>query len=356
MPSLWFGGSMKRREFLTGCRGAPAWPMVARAPGRLHLLLILGLTLALALNDQASAQDYPTRPVTLVMPYPPGGGTDFVGRTLAQGLEQRLKQPFVLDYRPGAASAIAATYVARAPADGYTILYATSTTMAINVSVHKKLNYDPVKDFMPVAMIADAPFILVVNSSLPIKSISDLIAYAKTRPLSYASNGPGGAAHLFAELLKTMLKIDMTHIPYKGNAPALNDVVAGHVSLMFVDASSSVQLVHDGKLRALGVTTKQRAPMAPELAPLAEAGVPGFEAAVWHMIVAPSSTPGPIVQKLHVAIVNIINEPAVTKDMTLRSMVPPTVTKSPENLAAFVKSEVGRWRKVVQQAGAVEVE
>ena len=163
-------------------------------------------------------------------PIRPAAALTSLAALLSQGLEQRLKQPFVLDYRPGAASAIAATYVARAPGDGYTILYATSTTMAVNVSVHKKLNYDPTKDLTPVAMIADAPFILVVNASLPIKSIADLVAYAKTKPLSYASNGPGGAAHLFAELMKTMLKIDMTHIPYKGNAPALNDVVAGHVS------------------------------------------------------------------------------------------------------------------------------
>src|SRR5262249_35239675 len=159
------------------------------------------------------------------------------------------------------------------------------------------LNYDPVKDLVPVVMVADAPFVLVVNASLPINSIPELVAYAKTKPLSYASNGPGGAAHLFAELMKTTLGIQMTHVPYKGNAPALNDVVAGHVSLMFVDASASVQLVRDGRLRGLGVPTALRAPMAAEIPPLAEVGVPGFNAAVWHMIVAPAATPKPIVQK-----------------------------------------------------------
>jgi tripartite-type tricarboxylate transporter receptor subunit TctC len=318
--------------------------------------IFLGLALSFAALSGVQAQDYPTRPVTLVMPYPPGGGTDFVGRLLTQGLEQRLKQPFVLDYRPGAASAIAATYVARAPADGYTVLYATSTTMAVNASVHKKLNYDPAKDLVPVAMIADGPFILIVNASLPIKSIADLVAYAKTKPLTYASNGPGGAAHLFAELLKSMLKIDMTHVPYKGNAPALNDVVAGHVSLMIVDLSSSVQLVREGKLRALGVTTAQRALMAPEFLPLAEVGVPGFEAAVWHMIVAPASTPGPIVQKLHAAIVDTIKQPAIAQGMTQRGFVPPADVRAPEQLAAFVKSEIDRWGKVVRQAGAAGIE
>jgi tripartite-type tricarboxylate transporter receptor subunit TctC len=313
------------------------------------------LALALAPYECAQAQDYPTRPVTMIMPYPAGGGTDSIGRLLTQGLEQRLKQPFVLDYRPGAASAIAATYVARAPADGYTILYATSTTMAVNVSVHKKLNYDPVKDLMPVAMVAEAPFILVVNASLPIKSIADLVAYSKTKPLSYASNGPGGAAHLFAELMKAMLKIDMTHVPYKGNAPALNDVLAGHVSMMFVDASASVQLARDGKLHALGVTSVQRTPMAPEFPPLAEVGLPGFDAAVWHMIAAPAATPKPILHRLNTELGAILKEPATAPEMIRRGFVP-FIGGSPEQLAAFVKSEIDRWGKVVQQAGAAGIE
>jgi tripartite-type tricarboxylate transporter receptor subunit TctC len=263
----------------------------------------------------------------------------------------------VLDYRTGAGSAIAATYVSRAPADGYTLLYATSTTMAINVSVHKRLNYDPTKDLTPVAMIADSPFILVVNASLPINSIADLAALAKTKPggLSYASNGPGGAAHLFAELLKTMLGIKMTHIPYKGNAPALNDVLAGHVSMMFVDPSASVQLVRDGKLRALGITTAQRAPMAPEIPPLAEVGLPGYDAASWHMIVAPGATPKPILSKLNAELTAIIQEPVAERDLTRRGFVP-AAGGSPEKLAAFVKSEIDRWGKVVQQAGAAGIE
>ena len=323
-------------------------------PARRHWFL-LAAALAFTPFGHASAQDYPTHPVTLVMPYPAGGGTDGVARYLTQGLERRLGQPFVLDYRPGAASAIAATYVARAPGDGYTLLYATSTTMAVNVSVHKKLNYDPTKDLVPVAMIADAPFILVVNPSLPIKSIAELAAYAKTKPLSYASNGPGGAAHLFAELMKTMLKIDMTHVPYKGNAPALNDVVAGHMSMMFVDASASVQLARDGKLRALGVTTVKRAPMAPEFPPLAEVGLPGFDAAVWHMMVAPAATPKPILHKLNAELGTILKEPAAAQEMIRRGFVP-VVGGSPEQLAGFVKSEIDRWGKVVQQAGAAGID
>jgi tripartite-type tricarboxylate transporter receptor subunit TctC len=305
----------------------------------------------------ARAQQYPTRPVTLVMPYPPGGGTDFVGRMLAQKLEARLGQPIVLDYRPGAASAIAATYVSRAPADGYTILYATSTTMAINVSVHKKLNYDPAKDLIPAAMIANSPFVLVVNPTLNVLSVSELIALAKSKPegLSYASNGPGGAAHLFAELLKSMTGITMTHVPYKGNAPALNDVVAGHVALMFVDPGAAVQLARQGKLRALGVSTAARSPMAPEVPPLADVGLPRFDAASWHMIVAPNATPRPILNRLSTELRAIVKEAQVVSDFNRRGFVPRD-GGGPDELAAFVKSEIVRWGKVVKQAGAAGIE
>ena len=303
------------------------------------------------------AQHYPNKPVTLVMPYPPGGGTDLIGRLIAQKLEQRLGQPVILDYRPGAGSAIAATYTARAPGDGYTILYATSTTMAINVSVHKRLNYDPVRDLTPVAMLAVTPFVLVLHPALPVTTIGDLAALAKSKSggLTYASNGPGGAAHLFAELLKSMLKIEMTHVPYKGNAPALNDVVAGHVSLMFVDPSSSTPLVREGKLRALGVTTAKRIPTAPEIPPLSEQGLAGYDAASWHMIVAPSATPKPIVDRLNAELREIVTDPVVVSEWGKRGVVA-QVSAPPAELAAFVKAEIVRWGEVVKQAGAVGIE
>jgi tripartite-type tricarboxylate transporter receptor subunit TctC len=305
----------------------------------------------------AHAEDYPSRPVTLVMPYPPGGGTDSIARLVVQKLERRLGQPVILEYRPGAGSAIAATYVSRQPADGYTILYATSTTMAINVSVHKHLSYDPAKDLTPIALFAVTPFVLVVNASLPIHSVADLAAYAKSKPgaLSYASNGPGGAAHLFAELTKSMLGIEMIHVPYKGNAPALNDVVAGHVALMFVDPSASVQLVREGKLRALGVTTAKRVSSAPEVPPLAEVGLPGYDAASWHMFVAPAATPKPIVQRLHAEVDAIVKEPGVAEEMSKRGFEPSS-GGPPEQLAAFVRSEIERWGRVVRSAGAAGIE
>jgi tripartite-type tricarboxylate transporter receptor subunit TctC len=313
--------------------------------------------MALAPMSGVHAQNYPAKPITLVMPYTPGGGTDFIARTITQRLERRLGQPIIFEYRPGAGSAIAAAYVARQPADGHTILYATSTTMAINVSVHKKLAYDPTKDFAPIALFAVTPFVLVVNAALPIHSVADLATFAKSRPgaLSYASNGPGGAAHLFAELMKSMLGIEMTHVPYKGNAPALNDVVAGHVSLMFVDPSASLQLVREGKLRALGVTTAKRVSTASELPPLAEAGLPGYDAASWHMFVVPAATPGPIVQRLYAEVDATIKEPEVIAEMSKRGFEP-SAGGPPERLTVFVQSEIDRWAKVVNKAGAAGIE
>ena len=310
-----------------------------------------------AAQAQTSAQNWPLKPITLVMPYPPGGGTDTMARLITQKLDPRLGQPVIFDYRPGAGSAIAATYVSRAPADGHTILYATSTTMAINVSVHKNLAYDPTKDLAPIAQFAVTPFVLVVNPSLQVKSVADLVALAKSKPggLSYASNGPGGAAHLFAELMKTMLGIELTHVPYKGNAPALNDVVAGHVSLMFVDPSSAVQLTRQGKLNALGVSTATRVAFAPELVPLAEVGIPGFDGASWHMFVAPAATPKPIVQRLHAEVDAIIKEPDVVADIGKRGFVP-TGGGPPERLSEFVRAEIERWGKVVRTAGAAGIE
>jgi tripartite-type tricarboxylate transporter receptor subunit TctC len=330
--------------------------MRAAGTGGVCIAALTAMLFAGALGA-AQAQSYPSKPITLVMPYPPGGGTDTMARLIVSKLDHRLGQPTVLDYRPGAGSAIAATYVSRAPADGHTILYATSTTMAINVSVHKNLAYDPQKDLAPFAMFAVTPFVLVVNPSLQVKSIPELVALAKSKPggLSYASNGPGGAAHLFAELMKTILGIELTHVPYKGNAPALNDVVAGHVSMMFVDPSSAVQLTRQGKLNALGVTTASRVSFAPELVPLAEAGIPRFDGASWHMFVAPGGTPKPILDRLYAEVDSIIREPDIVAEFNKRGFVP-TGGGPPERLAEFVRSEIERWGKVVRAAGAAGIE
>ena len=224
-----------------------------------------------------------------------------IARTLAHRLEQRLGQTFVVEKRLGAASVIGASYVARATPDGYTILIGTSTTMAINATVYKHLPYDPTKDLIPIALVAGVPFLLVVNPALPVNRSTSWRAFAKSKPqgLTYASNGAGGAAHLFAELLISPLGIKMVHVPYKGLSPALNDVVAGHVDLMFGDFGTALPLVQAGKLRALGVSTGKRVGPAPEIPALAEVGMPGFDASSWQMMIAPAAIPKPILAKLN---------------------------------------------------------
>src|SRR3954470_8858970 len=248
----------------------------------------------------ASAQTYPTKPITLILPYAAGGNTDVIARTIAHRLEQRLGQSFIIEQKLGAASVIGATYVARAAPDGYTILIGTSTTMAINVSIYKNLPYDPTKDLVPLALVAGVPFMLVVNPALPVNSMQDLVAAAKSRPggLSYASNGHGGAAHLFAELLKSTLGIEAIHVPYKGLMPGLTDVIAGHVDTMFSDFGTALPLVRDGKLRALGVSTAQRVGPAPEIPALAEVGMPGFDASSWEMMIGRGKTAQAVVNGL----------------------------------------------------------
>ena len=301
----------------------------------------------------AAAQSYPTRPITLILPYAAGGNTDVIARTIAHRLEQRLGQSVVVETRLGAASVIGAAYVARSAPDGYTILIGTSTTMAINVSIYKSLPYDPTKDLVPLALIAGVPFMLVVNPALPVQSVQDLVAAAKSRPggLSYASNGHGGAAHLFAELLKANLGIEMIHVPYKGLMPGLTDVIAGHVDMMFSDFATALPLVKDGKLRALGVSTAQRVGPAPEIPPLAEVGMPGFDASSWQMMIAPAGLPQPVLDRLNTELRAIMRDPEIQKDFADRGLVP-LQSGSTEELQRFVKSEIVRWGKVVEQAGA----
>jgi tripartite-type tricarboxylate transporter receptor subunit TctC len=302
----------------------------------------------------ARAQAYPSRPVTLIVPFTAGGSTDWLTRLLGLKLEQRLKSPFVVENKPGGATVIAATAVANAPPDGYMLLMTTSTTMAINVSVFKNLRYDPVKDLTPVALVSNVPFVLVINPSLPVQSVADFVRHAKSKPggLNYASTGPGSAANLYAVLLMNALGIKMTPIPYKGNAPGLQDTIAGHVSVMFSDVLSALPHIRSGKLRAIGLSTRQRVDAAPELKPLAEVGVPGYDASAWQMIVAPAKTPRDIVGKLNAELNAIVREPATNREINGRGHIA-VVTPPPEELQRFVKSEIVRWRKVVEQAGAL---
>ncbi len=299
----------------------------------------------------AAADDYPSRSISFVVPYAAGGSTDLVARLIGQRLEQRLGKPVVVENRPGAGTVLAATYVARQPADGYTLMLATSSTMAINVSLYKSLPYDPVRDLTPVATLAGVPFILVVNNALPVRSIADLVGYAKAHPdtLTYASNGHGGAAHLFAELFKTLTGITATHIPYKGNAPALNDVIAGHVSMAFGDFGTTLPLVRAGNVRALGESDARRMTAAPEIAPLADA-VPGFDATSWQMAAAPAGLPPAILERLNTELRAIVAEAQMADELAARGLMP-MVSPPAGQLPAFVTSEIARWAEVVRHAG-----
>ena len=307
---------------------------------------------AASAEDSPSRQDYPSRNVTFVVPYQAGGATDLMARLVGQRLEQRLGRPFVVENRPGASTALAAAHVARQPADGYTILLGTSTTMAINVTLHKSLPYDPTKDLVPVAMLAGVPFLLVVNPALPINSVAELVSYAKAKPesLTYASNGQGGGTQLFAELFKRTTGITATHVPYKGVAPALNDVVAGHVSMTFGDFGTTLPLVRAGKLRALGGSSAQHVAAAPDILPLAEAGIPGFDVTSWQMVVAPAGLPKEILYRLNAELRAIVSEPRFSEELAGKGMIP-LVTAPPPELQAYVRSEIVRWSEVVKQAG-----
>ena len=305
-----------------------------------------------ALCQSVSAQQYPARQVTLIVPYPAGGGTDILARRLGQHLADRLGKPVVIDNRAGGGTVIAASAVAKAAPDGYTLLVAPSGMLTINVTLYKQLPYDPIKDFVPIALISNVPFVLVINPSLPAKSVADFVAYAKARPgqLSYASPGTGTLGHLAAEHLKSLTKIEMTAIPYKGNMPALTDVVAGHVHLTFTDPAISPPLIREGKVRPLGVTSLTRAAAVPDVPPLAEAGLPGFEAISWHMIVAPAGTPKDVVDKLRSEIKSVMALPEMQKQVADIGLIP-IDTPPVEELRRFIKAETDRWGQLIRQLG-----
>ncbi|HTS40627.1 MAG TPA: tripartite tricarboxylate transporter substrate binding protein [Xanthobacteraceae bacterium] len=312
---------------------------------------------SLMLAGPVAAEDFPARPITIVVPYTAGGSTDIMARLIGQKLEERLGKPVVVELKPGAGTAIGATAVVKSAPDGYTLLMATPTPMAINVTLHKNLGYDPAADFVPLVLIAQAPFILIVHPSLPVKSVQELVNYAKANPgkLSYGSGGPGAPHHLYAELLKSMTGIQMTHVPYKGTMPALNDVVAGHIQLMFSDIPPAIGMVQSGKVRPLGVSTKARVAAFPNVPTIDESGVPGFDVAGWFMIVAPAKTPEPVVAKLHAELKAIVASPAVSEQIAKLSLLP-MKTPSIADMRAFVKSEIVRWGKVVQTAGIAGTE
>jgi tripartite-type tricarboxylate transporter receptor subunit TctC len=306
----------------------------------------------LALAHATAAETYPSRPVTIVAPYAAGGGADLIARLMAQKLAERLGQSFVVENRLGAGGVIAASSVAKATPDGYTLFMGASTQLAIQVTLHKTLPYDPAADFAPVALVASVPFVLIVNPSLPVHSVTELIALAKQKPgqLTFGSSGVGGPPHLFTELLKTMTGIEMTHIPYKGTAQAMTDVIAGHVPIIFSDLAPAIPQLKAGRLRALGISSAVRFAGMPDIPPLAEVGVPGFDAVSWLALVAPAATPAEVVDKLHATVKQIMAEPAVQQKFVDLGNIP-LVSPPPDELRRYVKSEIVRWGDVVRKAG-----
>jgi tripartite-type tricarboxylate transporter receptor subunit TctC len=314
----------------------------------LRRAFILGLVLAPA---AARAQGYPSRPVKIVVPFPAGGGTDALTRFIAKGLEQRLGQPFIVENRGGAGTTLGATAVARSEPDGYTILVGTASTFAAAPGLYKRLAYDPNKDFSPVMLFATVPFVLVVHPSLGVNSVKELVALAKSKPggLSYASAGVGAVHHIFCELFMNMTGIEMKHVPYRGGGQAINDVLAGHVPVYFADAGPAAPLIKSGQLRALGVTTASRASHLPEVPTLHEAGIDGYEANTWQMMVGPPRMPEPIVAQLNRALGDFMRTSEAQQFFTGLGMQP--LTSTPAEAAEHIRKESARWTAIIKGIG-----
>ena len=289
--------------------------------------------------------------MTIEVPFAAGGGSDLLARLVAQHLEEKLGKPFIVENRPGASTTLAAMQVVRATPDGTTLMQATSTTMAINVSMLKKMSYQPLKDLVPVALLSSSPFFLVVNKDSPFHSVADLIAAAKAKPnsLNYGSGGPGSMHHLSTELLQSLAGIEMTHVPYKGTPPAMNDLIAGNIQVLFGDTTSTLPFIKQGTVRALAVTTAKRSPAAPDVPAVAET-VPGFESASWQMLVAPGGTPPEVIALLNRTVHDIFSDPAVIGELERRG-IGPALTGNPDEVQQFVTKEIVRWSGVVRRAG-----
>lgn len=303
-------------------------------------------------SSLAGQQAYPTKTITLVVPFPPGGTTDLLGRMVAEQLRTALGATVVVENKPGAATTLAAGQVARADADGHTLMIATSTTLAINKTLYKKLPYDPVADFTPIALVAGVPFALVVSPSLPVATLKDFVDYAKARPgaLTYGSPGVGSPHHLGAEMLKTMAGIDMKHVVYRGSVPAMNDVIGGHIPLMIMDLQPALPLIRDGKLKALAVTTANRVAAAPEIPTFAEQGFVGYEVVAWQGIIAAGKIPPGITDRLAAEINAVFTAPATRERLVAIALEP--LASTPAGFASYVKSEIDRWAVIVKASGA----
>lgn len=295
------------------------------------------------------AQTYPVKPVRIIVPTAPGGGTDLIGRLLAQGLSPQLGQQFIVENRGGAGTTIGTTAVAKSPPDGYTLLV-THFSLAFNATYYSKLPYDTLKDFAPISLVAEQPFLFTVHPSLPAKSISQLVALAKKNPgqIAYSSGGAGSGPFMGAELFKQKAQVDILHVPYKGAGPAFTDLMGGQVQMMIATLSLGMPHATSGRVRALGVTSAKRLAAAPQLPTVAESGLPGFEFAVWYGALAPQGTPAPVITSLHQSITKTMAAPE-TKEKLEDGLMP--LSSKPEEFSNFLKQEVIKWGNVVKAAG-----
>jgi tripartite-type tricarboxylate transporter receptor subunit TctC len=317
---------------------------------RLRQLLLGVAAFVLALPCEVQAQSYPNRPIRLISPFAAGGGSDVLARVVATKLGDRLGVPVVVENRPGAGAVIGIQTLARSAPDGYTLALGSSV-LAVAPTLYKKAPFDANKDFVPVALVAHYPFVLVATASLPAKTLPDLLTIAKERPgeIMYASPGAGTSQHLFAELLQVKTGIELRHIPYNGTAPALVDIVAGRVSLMFAAAAPSIPFFKNGTLRPLAVSSVTRLAELPDVPPVADT-VPDFDESTWSIILAPASTPSDIVNKLHAELKTVMAMPEVEKQLATIGMIP-IISPSPKDLKTFISTEVERWGQIVRQAG-----
>lgn len=311
----------------------------------------IAVLVLLALASTADAQNWPAKPIRIISPYPPAGANDLLARIIAPKLSEQLGQPVVVENRAGATGNIGAELVAKAPADGYTLLMGQAGNLTINISLMAKMPFDPVRDFSPVTMVASTPNVLVVHPSLPVRTVKDLIALAKAKPgqINYATSGIGSPGHLAAELLNKSAGIRLVHIPYKGAAPALLDVVAGNAHLYFTSAVSAQPFIPSGRLRMVAVASAKRSPSLPEVPTVAEAGFPEFDVSSWWGVVAPASTPREVVMRLQVEIHRVIALPEIRTKLAEQGL--DIATNTPEQFAAYIKSETAKWAKLIREVG-----
>ena len=310
------------------------------------------IALPLVLPFAAQAQSYPSRAVRLVVPFPAGGTTDLLARAMAQKLSEALGQQFVVDNRPGAGGNIGADTVAKSAPDGYTLLMGTVGTHAINPGLYPKMPYDHIKDFAPVVLVAGVPNVLVVHPAVPVRSVTELVTLAKDKPgtINFASSGAGTSIHLSGELFKSLTGAQITHVPYKGSAPALTDLIGGQVQIMFDNLPSALPHIKAGKLRAIAVTSTKRAPALPDLPTIAESGVSGFDASSWFGLLAPAGTPKDVIQRINAEANKALQSPEMKEKLLGQGAE--AVGNSPEFFAEYIKAETAKWAKVVKESGA----